>query len=466
MSILKRLFTIEGILKNKEIKGKLPSGKKIFKETFDAAWPSTVESVFIALMSSVDIIMVGSLGAIAVSSIAICTNPRFIILAPTLALNTTVVVLIARRKGENNKKAANDYLLMTVILSTIISFIMCFIGYLFAEPFLKFAGAKADYLPEALRYFKMMLIGQFFASVGLTMTSAQRAVGKTKISLITNSSANILNIIFNFLLIHGYFGFPALGVFGAAVATTIGNIASFIIATINILMPNQFISLRINPISEFGKKIKDVFKISQNALVEQAFLRIGFFLFAKAVASLGTNEFAAHTVVLNLLTITFAFGDGLQIANTSLVGRSLGAGRDDLAIVYTRIAKYIGLFLGMLVMIAVLIFVDEIPKIFINDPAVIKFTKIPLYYLVAIIFFQISVVITMGSLRGAGDLRFTAFIVIICIGILRPILSNFLIHIMNLALNGAWLSLFIETLIRFIMAQLRYNKGEWRYIKL
>ena len=94
--------------------------------------------------------------------------------------------------------------------------------------------------------------------------------------------------------------------------------------------------------------------------VEQLFIRFGFFMYAKVVANLGTAEFAAHQVCMNVMTISFGIGDGLQVANTSLVGQSLGAKRPDLAIVQSRLTQLIGMCCAFVVFLIVSILLSII----------------------------------------------------------------------------------------------------------
>ncbi len=466
MNIVRRFATWQGILKPEQIMGEMPTNEKLYQDTFAMAWPSALENVLIALIGAMDMIMVGYLGKEAISAVGICTQPKYIVLAPILALNTATIVYVARRKGENRQKDANDYTKLAIIFSTIISVIICLSAYLFAEPVLWFAGAQSDYIYLAKDYFQIVTLSLIPYSIGLTITSAQRGAGYAKISLVTNLTANIINIIFNALLIHGYLGFPALGVKGAAIATAIGNTVSFVIAVISMMIKKRYLHWTFEAIENFKTKTKRLFSVALNAFIEQIFLRVGFFIYAKVVAGLGTGEFAAHQVCMNIMTISFAFGDGLQVANTSLVGQSLGKKRSDLAIVYTRFSQLIGIAIAVLLCLTVSIFSNQLVEIFSNDLEVIELASIPMKILGITILFQIPQVIIIGSLRGAGDVRFVAWMMLFCVGIIRPFLSYLLAYPLGLGLIGAWMGLFLDQFMRFVISFIRFQKGEWLKIVL
>ena len=466
MNILRRIFTWQGMLKSHQIKGEMPSNKELYKSTFAVAWPSALENLLISLISAIDMMMVGFLGKEAIAAVGIVTQPKFICLAPIFAINTAVIVFVARRKGAKLQSEANDFMKIGLLITTIVTLTICTLSYIFAEPLLAFAGARADYIDTAVEYFHILLISLVPYSIGLTMTAAQRGAGYTKISMVTNLTANIVNIIFNFLLIHGLCGFPALGVKGAAIATAIGNFVSFFIALYSITRKNGYLHLNFTKIHDFLLKLENLVSIMSNALIEQMFLRIGFFSFSKVVANLGTAEFAAHQVCMNVMQISFALGDGLQVANTSLVGQSLGAKRKDLAIVRTRISQVMGLFIAFIICFIIIYFNSEIVYLFSQETSVIELATIPMIMLGITVLFQIPQVIIVGSLRGAGDVKFVAWMMLLCVGLIRPIAGYIFAYPFGLGLIGAWIGLFMDQITRFIISFIRFKTGKWLEFKV
>ena len=178
----------------------------------------------------------------------------------------------------------------------------------------------------------------------MVINAAQRGVGNTKIAMRTNIVSNLVNIVFNYLLIGGHLGFPALGVNGAAIATVLGTIVASGMAICSVLNPDNFLYLFYSKKAlRFDRKtLGSIANIGSATLAEQLFLRFGFLLYTMVVARLGTNAFAAHQIGMNIITISFAFGDGLSVASVSLVGQSLGEKRPDLAKVYGGFCQRLG----------------------------------------------------------------------------------------------------------------------------
>ncbi|MGL5978759.1 MAG: MATE family efflux transporter [Erysipelotrichaceae bacterium] len=462
-----RLFSPNHFLKAQFIQGHIPSDREVFKTSMQIAWPSTMESLLVSLIGAVDMIMVGTIGASAIAAVGITNQPKFILMALVLSLNMGVTVIVSRRKGQDNRKEAIATLRSALTCSILINIVMSFIGIVFAKDILTLAGANAEYISLAVPYFQLVMIGNVFGCTSLTINAAQRGIGNTKISMRTNLTSNIINLIFNFLLINGIWIFPKMGVVGAGVATMLGNIIACGMSFYSILDHENYLFSDIR--SQWLPKrntIKDLMHIASPAFVEQIFLRIGFFLYSATVAGLGTLAFATHQICMNIISISFSIGDGLSIANSSLVGQMLGAKRSDMAMIYSRTTQIIGMCMGFVLAMVLVLFRKDLIGLFTSDADIIRIGSDIMFIIVATVLFQITQVITAGGLRGAGDVRFTAMLSLVSTAILRPSLTYILAYPLGLGLIGAWIALFLDQVIRFSATFLRFKTGKWMKIKV
>lgn len=436
--------------------------KEVVSNVLRVAWPSTLEALFIALISSVDTIMVATLGHMAISAVGIVNQPRMLILSIILALNMAVTVIVSRRKGQNNRAGANQILRNALILCLGLAFVLNILGFTFAENLLRFAGADPQYLNDAVAYFKIICVGNFFYSLSLTITAAQRGAGNTKISMITNLSANIVNIIFNYLLINGIWFFPRLEIAGAAIATAMGNVVALGIAIYSVTHSEDFLFLNLKEKWSLQKEnLTQIFNIGWPSLIEQAFLRIGFFIFAKQVFSLGPIASSSHQITMNIMSLSFSLGDGLAIAATALVGRSLGQKKTDLAKLYGKSVQQVGRVLGIALVILSVVFRYQIINLFSDLPEIVTTSSNLFLIMGALLYFQMSQVITIGSLRGAGDVKFVAGLSMVSIMLVRPGLTQIFAYSLGYGIVGAWIGVFIDQLIRWSVSLYRYNSGKW-----
>ena len=447
--------------------GEIPREKELLHDAVRIAWPSVLESLAINLTGVVDTIMVGTLGTAAIAAVGLTTQPKLLILAPFMALNVAVSSIVARRKGENNPNSANRILRMALILTISLTVVMTILGIALAEPLLLLVGAQTDTLNDATGYFQIIMAGNLFTTLSLTINGAQKGIGNTRITLVTNMISNGVNVVFNYLLIGGNFGFPALGVRGAAIATVVGTVFGCVLSIFSVSRRGGFLSLwSLKGWIADKISIRSMLKVGFSALVEQICMRIGFLLFVMTVANLGTVEMAAHQIGMNMMSISFSIGDGLSVAAVTLIGQSLGRKRPDLAKIYGSIAQRIGLICALFISIIYILWGRQIFHAFDSNPVVMDYGAVIMRILSLLLILQIEQVVQFGCLRGAGDTMFTAVISLISVTLIRPGMSFLFCYPLGFGLIGAWIGTVCDQLVRFILSYIRFKKGKWVMLKL
>lgn len=468
LDILKKIIDPTKTVEPSLIRGELPSAREAYKRCFALAWPSALEAVLVSLVSSVDTMMVGTLGPGAISAVGITTQPKFLLMALIISLNVGVTAVVARRKGEGDIAGASRTLKQSLLICMAFSAVMTALALILPRGLLTLAGAQPDFIDDATAYFKIIMCGQFFNCIGMTINAAQRGFGNTKVSMRSNIAANLVNIIFNYFLINGNCGFPKLGVRGAAIATALGALVAFSMALISVLKhQNNMLTILGHGKWSFDKRtVSSVGKVGSSAAVEQVFMRFGFFVYALMVANLGTVPFATHQVCMHILNLSFAFSDGFSIASTSLVGQGLGAKRPDLAMIYGKAGQRFAMFIGMLLSILFIVLRRQIISLFSPDEAIIQMGSSIMLITAAIALVQTSQVVISGCLRGAGDSKYVARTSFISIAIIRTAVSWLLCYPVGLGLVGAWLGIFLDQLSRLLLNFIRFKSGKWAKIEL
>lgn len=466
-NLLKRFFSIDYMLRKNEILGTLPTTREVYKNSFNMSWPCAFEAVLVSLVGSIDIMMVGGLGAEAIAAVGLTNQPKFVLLAMIFSLNVGVTAIVARRKGAEDFKGANSCLKQSIILSFIISLIMAISGYIYAHEIMIFAGAGEDVINDSVAYYKILMVSIVFTSLSLTINAAQRGVGNTKISMRTNVVANIVNLIFNYFLINGVWIFPRLEVKGAALATTLGSIVGFLMSVFSVYYNTRVLDLRGRGNWKFDKATMKAFlSISGSSVVEQVFMRIGFFSFAIIVAALGTIAFATHQICMNVINLSFCFGDGLSAAAASLVGQNLGAKRPDKAKIYGKTGQRMAFIVSTVLFFLFILARKQIIMLFNSEEHIVSLGGTIMIIIAFTTHAQTSQTVYNGCLRGAGDTKFVALISFISIALIRPALAWVLCFPANLGLKGAWIALFADQTMRYILGKKRFDSGKWTKIKI
>lgn len=459
---------MEGNLQTKKI-GFWAGTKKDYSTAFHMAWPAVMESFFIALAGMVDSLMVSSLGPSAVAAVGLTTQPKFIGLCIFIAMNVSVSALVARRLGEEDRRGANQVLVMAVLFTIVAGIVISVICVAFAHPIIAFCGANEDTHESAVTYFRIIMGGMIFNILTMVINAAQRGAGNTKIAMKTNVTSNVVNMIGNYLLIGGNFGFPRMEIAGAALATVFGTVVACIMSIMSLASKDKFISLpyiikeKVNVTLEPAKNMA---KIASSVFVEQVLMRIGFLTVSIMVAKLGTAAFAAHQVGMNVMNLSFSFGDGMQVAAVALCGRSLGAQKPEQARMYGAVCQRIGNIISVVLAILYLAFGSWYYHLYFVEEDIIAIGVQITRVLTVIVLLQIAQVIYMGCLRGAGDVMFTTVASTVSITLIRPIASYVLCYICGLGIIGIWLGILCDQFSRFCLTNWRFKTGKWTKIKI
>ena len=385
--------------------------KNSVKTALSMAFPAIVESFFVAFAGLVDSYMVSELGSTAVAAIGLTTQPKFVGLAIFFALNVAISALVARRFGEGKKDSANSILLTSILLILGLAAVVSTLLVVFAPQIMTWCGSTDDTHDMAVTYYRIIMGGMIFNCIQMGINSAQRGAGNTQITTRTNMTSNIVNIILNYLLITGRWGFPALGIRGAALATVLGTVVSSIMSIISIMHPEGFVSIPYiikNHIMPSLKAFKDIVKVGYSVFFEQLLMRIGFVATAVMAAAQGTSAMAAHQVVMNIMGLSFSFGDGLQTAAVALIGRSLGEGKPDRAKEYGSVCQMIGGIISVTLAVIYFFGAKALMSAFFDEAEIVDIGVGIMRLVIVIVLFQIRQVVYMGCLRGAGDTMFTA----------------------------------------------------------
>ena len=455
-----------------QVTAAIPEGvtaKMLYKDIVHIAWPSLLELTLTQLTSMADLMMVGQLGPWAITAVGLSTQPKFFMQTVFMAMNVGATAMVARYKGAGEQEKANNIMRQALLMTFIFSLISSIVGFFFAKPLVAFMGGQDDAMALAggTVYLQIQMIGLVSFALTTTITATLRGVGNSRTAMIYNMIANVVNVILNYVLIYGHFGAPRLEVAGASLATIIGQFVAMVIAFAAVIGGRFYLTLRIRDgfMPDFDA-IRKIVKIGVPAMIEQLTMRAGMIIYAKTVASLGTISFATHQICMNIQALSFMTGQAFGVSATSLMGQSLGKKRPDMAQAYCTRTRRIGMCVAFLLTFIFLFFGRFIVACYSDDPDVIATGARILMFVAFVQPFQSSQFILSGALRGAGDTKSIAKIIFVTVLLVRPGLAMLLIHLFHWGLEGAWVALVSDQLLRTALVWKRYKSGKWKAIRV
>lgn len=438
-----------------------------YRDIISFTLPCLAELFLFSLISVVNTIMVGRLGAAALSSVGLSNQPVRISIALFQAFNIGATAMVARYTGAGDYDKARKVIVQTMGLSVVTGLFISIPFFIFAPQIVQLMGAKADTAGPALVYMRFMAAGTLFQVIPLAVSSLMRGAGDSKYPMYINILANVINVILGYIFIYGPGPFPAWGVFGAGLAATSAKVISSVLAILLLFRTPLPVVLKGKTSLKPDRKIlAGIWGIGSSAAAEQVVTRGGFLLYTRMISELGTIPFAAHQVLLTVSNLSTNLGQALGMASSSFTGRHLGARREDLAESYTKTLINIALVLSVAVSLVFLFLGRELSSVFTTDKAVLTLL-VPMMVLLAIINpAQNTQLVYSGAIKGAGDTRWPLFVSLVGLIFVRlPLVYLFIRHL-GWGVSGAWIATAADKFIGYFLLNLRFRKGSWKGVKI
>ncbi len=414
-----------------------------------------------------DNIMVGQLGTAELAAVSLGNSFVFIAMSLGIGFSTAITPLVAEADSAGNKAEGKSALKHGLVLCTVLGFALFGITLL-GKPLMYLMDQPPEVVSLAIPYLDLVA----FSLVPLIMFQAfkqfSEGLSQTKYPMYATIIANALNIVLNYLLIFGTFGFPKMGIIGAAIGTLVSRVVMllFLWYLLNKKKKFHFYVTGFN-FRKIERRV--VNKISNLGFPSalQMFFEVAIFTAAIWLSGvLGKNPQAANQIALNLSSMTFMFGMGLGVAAMIRVGNQKGLSN------FTelrRIAQSI-FFLTLLLEIgfAVLFLLCRhwFPTIYLdvndlsNQADNMEVIALAAQLLLVAAFFQISdglQVVILGALRGLQDVKIPTFMTFIAYWLIGFPISYYLGLHTSLGSIGIWIGLLAGLTASAIMLYIRFN---------
>ncbi|MHA6281366.1 MATE family efflux transporter [Salinimicrobium sp. CAU 1759] len=431
---------------------------KEFSKNLNIAYPVMLGQLGHVMVGLADNIMVGQLGAAPLAAVSLGNSLVFIALSLGIGFSFAITPLIAEADGAGDIETGKSYFHHGIIMCGI-NGLFLFILLLLAKPILYHLDQPPEVVDLAIPYLEIVA----FSMIPLMFFQAYKqfadGLSQTRYAMYATLIANVVNVVFNYLLIYGIWIFPRLELEGAAWGTLISRF---------------FMLWFVWEILRRKKKFRKYFEWSRKELLKidifKRLFALGFptalqMLFEVAIftatvflaGTLGTNPQAANQIALNLASMTFMVAVGLGVTATIRVGNQKGK-----ANFYELRRIAFSTFLLVFLIEAVfavgfIVLKDWLPTLYIDNMEVILLAA---QLLVVAALFQLSdgmQVVILGALRGLQDVKFPTLICFIAYWIIGFPVSWYLGKESALGSMGIWLGLLAGLSASALMLYLRFN---------
>lgn len=449
-------------------KSKIDYGNLLFPRR--ALWmlliPLIIEQMLNSLMGMVDTLMVSRVGAEAISAVSLVDSINNLVLQVFAAMAAGAAIICSQYLGRKDEKGCNDAAKQIVLTVVVISSVIMIIGVGFRKPLLHliFGSVEEAVMTNAQMYFLITALSYPFIALFQAGAAFYRACGNSKFTMKTALIANVANIVGNTLFIFVL----QMGAAGAAVSTLISRALCAFVVFYALRKPGYAIQLKnyfsIRPDLNL---IVQILAIGVPSGIENGMFQFGKLAIQSTVSSLGTAAIAAQAMTIIFENVNGMAAVGIGIGLMTVVGQSIGAGRQEEAKYY--IVKLAGYAEVAMIISCILVYIAARPVTVLAGMSE-ESTALCMQMILAITIVKpllwVPSFTPPNGLRAAGDVRFSMITATLTMWLCRVALSIFLMRVVKTGPIGVWYGMFADWGVRGVIFTIRFVRGKWLRFKV
>ena len=367
------------------------------------AVPMVLEMALESVFAVVDVFWVSKLGAVAVATVGLTESMLALLYALAIGLAMAATALVARRIGERDRERAARTAVQAIALGVSISVPLGVAGALLAPRLLALMGASPDVVASGWKFTAVMLGGNIVIVFLFLINAIFRGAGDAAVAMRVLWLANAINLVLDPCLIFGWGPFPALGVTGAAVATTTGRGLAVVLQLVTLARGTGHLSIRREHLGLDRRTMVSLLRLSGSAIVQSLIGTASWIGLVRILSGFGSAALAGYTIAIRIIVFALLPSWGMSNAAATLVGQNLGAKKPERA---ARSVYLAGLYNMVFLGAVGLVFVaapGALVGLFTHDPAVRPIATQGLRIIAAGFLFYAWGMVLVQAFNGAGD---------------------------------------------------------------
>lgn len=327
--------------------------KMFFKTMFMLAIPITLQSFITSSLNFIDTMMVGSLQEAAISAVGLANQYMFIFTLCIMGINAGANVFMSQMWGKRDITGIKTYLGVDLTVGMVASCLFGALAFFGPEIIMEIMTPDSEVIELGIDYLRVVAVSCLFMNFTQAYSTALRSTEQTKLPMYGSLIGVGLNIILNWIFIFGKFGAPAMGVAGAALATTLSRLVEMLFIIGIVYMSKNKVAAKIKEMFNYKlSTLATYFKTSWSVITNELIFSAGTAAYSVAYAKISTNASATMQISSTIINMFFIFLTGVGTAAAIMIGNRVGAGEEKRAKEYANhvaiLAPFIGIVLGII----------------------------------------------------------------------------------------------------------------------
>ncbi len=410
-----------------------------------------------------DNIMVGKLGQIAISGVAMANQVSNIIHMLIAGITASIVLLAAQYWGKKDIVMIKYVISIGLKVCLAIGITVATIAFCFPTAVLRIFTNDAAVIAEGAKYLRIISMSYLFLCITNSFIASMRCIENVRVALVISVSTLIVDVGLNYVLIFGHFGFPAMGIEGAATATLIARIIETGIILTYVRFIDKKLMLRFTELLPTNKVLLgDFFKHGFPVMLGDILWGIGGVAQASVIGRLGPSAIASNSIALTLFGFVSVVVYGFGNASSVLIGKTVGAKEYDKVKEYTRTLQIIFVCTGVLTSLSLLGLRDFFISLYAIPPETMEMTRAFVTILcVTVLGTSYHAPCFVGIIRAGGETRFVLKVDLFFVWVVIMPLSTLAAFVFHASPVVVFFFLKCDQLMKWVIAIYKTNNYSW-----
>ena len=438
--------------------------KEFLKAMLAIAIPIALQNLITSSVNMIDTLMISSLGESSIAAVGLANQLFFFYILIVFGINSGSSIFISQFWGKEDIPNIRKILGLAVSLSTIVGIIFTAVALLKPEIIMELFIKDPEVVKIGGDYLRIVSLSYIITAIAFAYSVAARSVGQARMPVVVSVISFITNTIFNYLLIFGKFGFPELGVKGAAYGTLIARIVEIGFIIYSIYSEEGPLRANLKELTDWNKDFMGRYlKTTYPVILNEAFWSLGQVMYSVAYAKIGKEATAAVQIATTIQNIFFVIVRGLANACTVMVGGKIGAEEEKEAYNYAISFLIISTLSGIVLGLAMSLTSDLTLKLFRNlEPNLYMLSKKMLIVMSMFFFIRMfNSTAIVGVLRAGGDTTFSMYLDIGAAWLIGVPLAFIGVLIFKLPVYLVLALISIEEIVKLVIALPRVKSKKW-----
>ncbi|EOZ93653.1 Multi antimicrobial extrusion protein [Indibacter alkaliphilus LW1] len=438
----------------------------IKKAVFYLSIPMILEMVMESLFAVVDIFFVGKLGVFAVATVGLTESVLTIIYSIAIGLSMAATAIVARRIGEKKPKEASKAAFQAIMVCSLFAIAVAVIGVWQARNMLALMGGETEVINSGYRYTQIIFGGNVCVMLLFLINGIFRGAGNAAIAMKALWIANGFNIVLDPILIFGLGPVPAMGLEGAAWATTTGRGIGVLFQLYVLFKGSSVIKFYWESFQLKWKTVLTILKVASGGMGQFLIESASWIFLMRIVSESGSSALAGYTIAIRLIIFAILPAFGLANASATLVGQNLGAlepARAEKSAWFS--AHLTAIFLGVCAIVFIAgagFFIG----IFNQESDVIEVGRNGLIIIcLGYVFFGYGMVMSQ-SLNGAGDTKTPTIINLAVLWGFQIPFAYLMAKYLGMGATGVFIAIAVSHSLHAVVSTWVFNRGSWKLVQV